>query len=600
VSRRIAWFFFRVATPRRHVARACTTKQEEERHHVLLYCLPEAIQHLVMRSAKSELNVLSIPDTRVELFGLTSAKGTLLNGKQGRTVGVANGTEQTVTRIKIILDEAEESNQYLHIKPENLKVMSSFPSSSSASKPPQDNKDEKNKGYRGICGLTKKRDEELEDLELQGEAKSEANWRKRTGQTKDGTRAEEERKKIMKRYAKGIYPKNQQEAQALHQLGVACATGNLSETKRLVLQERVNPNMEIMDGMFPLLLACQGVNYHVGAIKCILWLVQHGGANPWLISFRDATPNNSLPGRTGVLRQTAMFRAVVDGTLPLVKMFVEVIGPVSILWEFRDDTDKNALHYAVEHGCLNVVKYLVKILVQHGKLREVVANQTMNGLNCIHVGCSNGRTDALALFYRALKKKQQQRRNQEGKKPTVDCLFFQKDDGDIEPLHYAIMRGHQDTVRKMLAWGVPRLGLMGETEAMLAGMARVDPTSRYHNKKVPAQNNINAAASKHSYLEIASMLDRRSCDHCNKSSKKALQVCSRCKIRRYCSSKCQTESWKVGGHKKECKQIQAKRKEAEKKGSKALKDFREMYQYESLLKGLTQLRAAGLLGQDKR
>ena len=98
-----------------------------------------------MTSAKSELNLLSIPDTRVELFGLTSAKGTLLNGKQGRTVGVANGTEQTVTRIKIILDEAEESNQYLHIKPENLKVMCSFPSSSSASKPatePEEKKEE--------------------------------------------------------------------------------------------------------------------------------------------------------------------------------------------------------------------------------------------------------------------------------------------------------------------------------------------------------------------------------------------------------------------------------------------------------------------------
>ena len=547
-----------------------------------------------MTSAKSELNLLSIPDTRVELFGLTSAKGTLLNGKQGRTVGAAaDGTEQTVTRIKIILDEAEESNQYLHIKPENLKLISSSPSSSSASTP---HKDEGKKGYRGIHGLTKKRDEELEYMELQGEAKSEANWRRRTGQAKDGTRAEEERKKIMKRYAKGIYPKNQQEAQALYQLGVACASGNLPETKRFVLQERVNPNMEIMDGLFPLLLACQGVNYHAGTSKCILWLVQHGGANPWLISFRDATPNNSLPGRTGVLRQTAMFRAVMDGTLPLVKMFVEQIGPVSILWELRDDTDKNALQYAVEHGCLNVVKYLVKILVKHGKLREVLANQNMNGLNCIHVGCSNGRTDALALFHRALKKKKQQSSNKEGK-PTVDCLFFQKDDGDIEPLRYAIMRGHQDTVRKMLAWGVPRLDLIGETEAMLSGMAHVDPTSRHNNnKKVPGHKNINAAASRQSYLEIASMLDRRSCDHCNKSSKKALQVCSRCKIRRYCSSKCQTESWKTGGHKKECKQIQAKRKEAERKGGNALEDFRENYQYESLMKGLTQCRQDGLLG----
>ena len=570
------------------------------------------------RSAKKETteptdSTRLAPNTRVELHGLTSAKGSLLNGKLGRTVGAA---DVTTKRITVILDEVEVegSANYFYIKPENLKL-------SSTSSP-------RTSGYRGVPYLTKKRDEELEELELQGEAKSEANWKKRTGQVKNATRSGEERKKLMKRKAKGVFPKNQQESQALYQLGVACATGNLSETKRLVLREHVNPNMEIMGGMFPLLLACQGSNYHAGAIKCILWLIQHD-ANPWLIAFRDATPNNSLPGRTGALRQTAMFRAVSDGTLPLVKMFVEQIGPISILWEFRDDTDKNALQYAVEFGHLNVVQYLVKQLIKHGhgKLREVLANQNMNGLNCIHLGCSNGRTEALTLFHRALKKKKKKSKEksketskekskeksrekstataeeaeeaEEGKSTLIDSLFFQQDDGDIVPLQYAIMRGHQDTVRKMLAWGVPKIDIMLETEAMLTGMANVDPTSRQNNKRVPAQINRNAAASRTSYLEIASMLDRRSCDHCNKSSKKALQKCSRCKIRNYCSAECQTQSWKAG-HKKECKQLQAKRKEAERKGGDALENFREVHQYKSLMKGLAQCRQAGLLGQDER
>ena len=103
------------------------------------------------RSAKKETteptdSTRLAPNTRVELHGLTSAKGSLLNGKLGRTVGAA---DVTTKRIKVILDEVEVkgSANYLHIKPENLKL-------SSTSSP-------RTSGYRGVPYLAKKRDEEL-------------------------------------------------------------------------------------------------------------------------------------------------------------------------------------------------------------------------------------------------------------------------------------------------------------------------------------------------------------------------------------------------------------------------------------------------------
>lgn len=46
----------------------------------------------------------------------------------------------------------------------------------------------------------------------------------------------------------------------------------------------------------------------------------------------------------------------------------------------------------------------------------------------------------------------------------------------------------------------------------------------------------------------------------------ATTFCSACKVSRYCSKECQSRHWKIGGHKKECKQIQLRAKEAGGKG----------------------------------
>ena len=57
---------------------------------------------------------------------------------------------------------------------------------------------------------------------------------------------------------------------------------------------------------------------------------------------------------------------------------------------------------------------------------------------------------------------------------------------------------------------------------------------------------------------------------------------------------------KMGTRKSVNNYVQAKRKEAERKGGDALENFREVHQYKSLMKGLEQCRQAGLLGQDER
>ena len=72
-------------------------------------------------------------------------------------------------------------------------------------------------------------------------------------------------------------------------------------------------------------------------------------------------------------------------------------------------------------------------------------------------------------------------------------------------------------------------------------------------------------------MKLGLKTEDRTCDTCSKTSREVsitkLLTCTQCKTVFYCDSACQLKHWKIGGHKKECKQLQAMRKDLTQSGS---------------------------------